>query len=298
MAIQIDPILEQDLRDRIARLQVENTQLTDAIQQTQDRISGTAPPPPGLNLEDDVNIDLQTKLDAAVALFETEREALDGVFPSPPVTPTDIEDAANNVRPSTLFPITNFTVTPTFVDPLKGLGGLTASNEDSEKAIELADIVTLLGLLVGARPGDPAFTSWVASLTAQSALLATQITAATANSSYGASHADVIAATAEKAAIDALLPTPPVDDATLNARSAQATTRKAFIPTRVDKLKFDVGSDSEVLYNQRFLVIDSRVNTGKGTRKAILSSEKKIVLFQGFIDLNNDLIAFYNSVLP
>ena len=46
------------------------------------------------------------------------------------------------------------------------------------------------------------------------------------------------------------------------------------------------------------MIIDSRVNTGKGTRTGILNAEKSITLFQGFIDLNNDLIAFYNSVLP
>ncbi len=299
MAILIDPILEQDLRDRITKLEAENVQLAAAIVQAQGRLDGTVPPPPGLNLEDDVNIDLQDQLDAVLLLFEDERKALDGIFASPAVTPTDIEDAAKNTRPSTLFPAANLTVTPSFIDPLKGLGGSVSSHEDSEKAIELTEIAALLLIFpVGDRDPSPELTSWTASLNAQSALLATQIAAATANFVYGASHPDVVAAIAEKTAIDALLPAPATDDATLTARQTQATTRKAFIVTRVDKLKFDVGSGSEALYDQRFIIIDSRVNTGQGTRSRILTTEDSITLFQGFIDLNNDLITFYNSVLP
>jgi len=294
MAIEIDPALEQELEDRIAKLQAENAQFAEAILRTQDRLTGASPPPPGLEAEDDVNIDLQAKLNAAIAPFEDERKAVDGRFPNPPVTAADIEAAASNQRPNTLFPITNLTIDPSFIDPLKGLGGIAASNEDGEKAKELTALATLLPLLPLARVVDPAFADWQLSLTLQSVLLTTQITAGTGNAQYGASHPDVIAAGAEKTAVDALLPTPPNDTAALTARQTQASTRKAFLPTRITTLLSDVTP----LYDQRFLVINSRVNTARGTRSGVLTALSKIPLVQGFIDLNNELIAFYTSALP
>jgi hypothetical protein len=295
MPIQISPVLQDELEDRILRLTAENIQLTQAIATAQDRITGAAPPPPGLTLEDDVNLDLQTQLDAAVDFFEDERRALDGAYPNPQVVPADIEAAANNQRPNALYPTGNIGLDPTFINPLQGLGGADANNESVRKVTELADLTTLLGLALVLRATDPAYTTWVASLTAQSALLATQIAAASANLDYyGPAHPDVIAAQSEKNAIDALLPAPAVDNATLLGRQAQALARQAFIPTRIATLLSDVTP----LYGQRYLVIQSRVHTAKGTRSMILNTQKTITLFQGFIVLNNDLIAFYNSVLP
>jgi len=294
MPIEIPPSQEQDLLDRIARLQAENTQLNEAASKIQGRIDGVEPPAPGFQAEEDANEELYDQLEARTGLFFTEREALDGTAPSPPITTADIEDAAKNVRPSLFFPSGNVTIDPTRVTAVDGTGGTTAVNEAAEKVIELADIATLLGLPIGMRPGDPAFTSWVASLTAQSTLLATQITAGSANESYGAGHPDVLAAVAEKAAVDALLPTPPVDDGTLMARSAQATARAAAVTARAALLTTDVLPFSD----DWFLVIRSRVRGDNGTLARIFQSEAAIVTIDGRIAMNDDLIAFYQSVIP
>lgn len=293
MPIQISPPLAAELADRITKLQDENTQLALAKTQKQGNIAGTVGPPPGLQKEEDVNVDLYNQLQTLIGLFESERRALDGVYPTPAVTPTDLENAAQNVRPSLLFPISNKTLDPTRIASLDGTGGSDPVNETAEKTAELAAIASLLLTPLAGRLASAFYTAWVASLTAQSTLLATQIAAATANTDfYGPTHPAVTAATSEKSAVDALLPAPAVDNATLTARQAQATTRQGTLASRVSTLVTDVTP----FYDDRFRVIRSRINTAKGTLSILRGTEKTILLIDDFIALNNELLAYYTSV--
>ena len=127
MPIQFPPLLLPDAQDRKARLAAEAVQFANSAVQKQDEIDGTFGPPPGLQAEDDVQADLYSQYDARCGLFETERRALDGIFPDPPVTPAMIASAASGVRPVIpIFPIPVDPVTkgfdPSFAPGLQGGG--------------------------------------------------------------------------------------------------------------------------------------------------------------------------------
>ena len=297
MPIHIDPGLEDDLQERIQNLQAENAQYAVSRQKQIDRIGGTEGPPPGLQAEEDINADLYPKIEAWIALFENERRALDGIYPSPVVTETMIGDAAQGIRPiDPIFPIPPVAggMDPVYANCLKGLGGADPNHETEEKVIEIARITTLLGMPYANRAASAAYAQWVASLNSQTLLLGTQVTNASANETYGPTHPDVVAAQAEKDAIDSLLPAPPYDDTTLNDRQAQATARQSFLPTRVATLTADVTP----LYDERYTILRGRTNVAKGTLVILEGAYKKIDLIDQFIALNDDLIAFYQSVLP
>lgn len=295
MPIAFPPPLLADAQDRKARLQQETTQLQNAAVQKQGEIAGTSGAPPGLLAEDAVQEDLYNQYETTIGYFESERRALDGVYPNPPVTTTIIEDSASGVRPTLIFPVPPPVLPgldPVYVDGLKGIGGADANNENARKTAELAAITTLLGLTLINRLPDAAYTNWVASLTAQSALLATQIAAIAANETYGTGHPAYAAATAEKAAVDALLPSPPVDDTTLMNRQTQASLRQGTIAGRVAVVVADVTP----FYDPRYLVLQGRVRMGQGTLTKLVGAGNSIDLLNEFIALNNDTIALYTAL--
>jgi hypothetical protein len=296
MPIQFPPALLQDAQDRKARLQAQATQFQNAATQKQGEIDGTAGAPPGLQAEEDVQLDLWNQYETAVGYFESERKALDGVFPNPIVTETIIQDSAAGVRPTLIFPVPppmgESGLSPVYVNGLKGLGGADPNNENARKTTELANIATLLGLTPINRPTSGAYTSWIASLTAQSALLATQIAAIAANETYGVSHPAYTASVAEKAAVDALLPTPATDNATLTARQTQASLRQGTIAGRVTQIVADVTP----FHDQRFVVLQGRVSMGQGTLTRLRSAEKSLDVLAEFTALNTDQIALYTAL--
>jgi hypothetical protein len=299
MPIQFPPALFADAQARKARLIDEATRNAQSAVGLQDQIDGNAGPAPGLQPEEDVQADLYNQYEARIAYFESERRALDGVFASPVVTATEINDAAKGVRPSgpaQIFPVPPGpfpgNLDPVYVSSLQGIGGADPNNETAQKVTELARIVTLLSLLPANRLANPAYGQWVASLNAQSALLATQIAAGTANESYGGAHAAVVAATAEKADIDALLPSPGITNLILTTRQGVATARQATLPARVAVLVADVLPFND----NRYLVLKGRVRVAQGTLSKVLAAQSSIDVLGVFVQLNNDTIALYTAL--
>ena len=147
-------------------------------------------------------------------------------------------------------------------------------------------------MALGLRLASAAYTAWVAALTSESALLATQIAAIAANESYGPLHPAYTNATAEKAAVDALLPAPGVTNAILLARQTQATARQGAVVARV----LVIAADVLPFYNERYLVLKGRLRVGQGTLTKLNGAIGTIDLLNKFAQLNNDQVALYTAL--
>lgn len=292
MPITIPPALHQALLDRLAVVQAESARFGQGATATQARIDGTdTGPPPGLQLEEDVNANLYGQYDARVALFEAERRAIDGVYPSPPIVPSDIDpDGVNHVG---VFWTGNLTLAPNNPPGLTGLGGSDPVNETAELANEVAQITLLLALSYAMRTASAAYTAWVASLNSQVTLLTTQINAASANESYGPAHPAVVAATAERSAIQALLPAPDPTNSVLNTRQAQAVARQAALAPRVAALV----SDAVPFRTERYNLLNSRINPLTGTLVKLRGAQRTIGVLNDTVALNSSLNTLYNGAL-
>lgn len=292
MPIEFPPALLQAALDHIVELTAQNAQFAASIANKQGEIAGTVGPAPGLQKAEDVNADLYDQYSTRLGYFESERRALNGVYPSPVVSAGDITDAATT-RSGVLFPGSNKTLTPTRVDALDGIGGADGNNEAAQLTTEAAQIVILQGLLLINRPGDPAYTAWVASLSAQAALLQTQSTAIAMNESYGTGSSAYAQAQSELTYVLSLLPSPPVDDTTLSARAAAVTTRQTQVTARVAILV----TDADPFYDARYLVLKGRVNLIVGTLARLVGAQSGIQTLTDVSALNTALIALYNGLV-
>jgi len=291
MPIQIPPGFEDEAIEYAEGIALQNALYVQAIAQKQEEIDGN--PAPGLQTAEDLNKSLYDQYSLRLSYFESERRALDGVYPNPAVTESDILAAATT-RSGVLFPTNNLTLTPTRVGPLDGTGGADGNNETAQLAAEAAAITTLLGLPLIDRPGDPAFDDWIDSLQAQQGLLQTESTAIALNESYGTGHsAWVQAQDALADVLGLLLAGPPVDDTTLNTRAAQVTARQAQVTARLAVLAID----RVPFYDDRFLILQGRVHLVLGSLARLKNAQGGIQTLTDISGLNSALLALYNQLV-
>lgn len=290
MPIHFPPGSEAAAQAMIAGVQALNAQYADAVARKQLEIAST--PAPGLQTTENLNKDLYDQYSARLGYFEDERRALDGTFPSPVVTESDILEAATS-RSGVLFPLGNLTLTPTRVASLDGTGGGDGNNESARLAAETTAIAALLLLPIGSRAADPSYDDWVDALQAEQGLLQTESTAIALNESYGTSHAAWVQAQAALSAVLALLPGPPVDNTTLSNRAAAVTARQAQITARLAVL----AADRVPFSDQRFLILEGRVHLVIGSLAKLVAAESGIQTLADISGLNSTLLALYNQLV-
>src|SRR5579872_2186097 len=289
MPIHVPPGSETIAQQYITAVAAQNSRYAQAITQKQAEIAST--PPPGLQPAEDLNKDLYTQYSDRLGYFESERRALDGTYPNPVVTEGDILQGAS--RTGVLFPDSNLTLIPSRLPPLDGLGGSDGNTESAQLAAEAAAITTLQGLLLAARPSDPAYVAWRTALEAEEGLLRTESTAIALNESYGTSHPAWVQAQAALSAVIGLLPAPPVDDATLAARATAVAARQAQVAARLAVL----ATDRVPFYDDRFLILQGRVHLVVGTLAKVVAAQSGIQTLTDISSLNSSLLALYNQLV-
>jgi hypothetical protein len=240
---------------------------------------------------EDLNAKVYGYYDDLIGTYEAERRAIDGRYPSKPVTASVIDQSARVGGP--LFPETHTGLTPLRVADLDGGTGSDAASELAAIAGELAAIDSLLALPFAQRAASPEAQDFLDALAAEREALVAEIAALAANENYGPGSGPHLQAQGAFDLVEAFLATPDLSDSALQGRKAEAEARRGYLQTtRLPAMEAELVP----LYDERYAWLEARVHMVFGTRTRLFALEDEAARLAAQKDTNAFLGGRYTAL--
>lgn len=274
MPLQLTNDEKQIALERAAELAQDNADIDKRLVELGAQIDALQP------LED-LNAKIYDFYDGLIGAYETERRAVDGLFPENPVTAAHIDQAARVAGP--LYPEPYTGLTPLRVADLDGGTGSDPANELAAVTGELAAIDALLALPFAQRAASPEEQDLLDALATERDALTVELAALAANENYGPGSGPHVAAQGAFDLVEAFLASPDLSDTAVQDRKAQAEARQDYLQTtRLPAMEAELSP----LYDERYAWLDARVNLVFGTRTRLFALEDEAARLAAQKDTN------------